>query len=120
MIIQNKSNTMTKEIRMNEVYYELSKRLKKSIMSNSLVLNLYSDKATDCAYNGMTHTIQQIIKNLRNEKYNIALTNYVIECNVMKFDICKSCDNIIYNIKLLVYKIDKNKQILFQFIITWG
>lgn len=100
---------------MNMIFHELTKSLQKQFMSHSIILNLYSDYTTDCAYKGLHFTITKIIKNLQAEKCNIELQDYKEDSDVSLFAISRCTNNVTYFILLTAYKIDNKNQILFEF-----
>lgn len=105
---------MSKEVRMNTLYSELFKSLKNHFLPYTIVLNLPSEKATECAYNGMDYTISDVVKQLNQAKCNITIneSNHIPDFKMYQF--VRDNSVIRYNITMRVYKINKNNKILFE------
>lgn len=105
---------MPKHYRANLIYYELHKALKNSIISHTIYLDLCSENAMICAYNGIEHTIRSIVTDIA-KVYDTKIEEYNNHDNHKTF--CITRNNNIYNtnINLRVEKIDDKNQIMFQF-----
>ena len=105
---------MIKEVRMNTLYTELYKSLKNNFIPYTIVLSLPSEKATDCAYNGMDYTINDVIKQLNQAKCNIKIDDSNHTQNFKNYQLIRDNNSIRHNINMRIYKINKNNQILFE------
>lgn len=105
---------MAKHCRTNMIYYELQKAIKNSLVSHNIYLNLCSENAMNCAYNGIEHTIRSIVDDIAKNQ-DIKIEDYSKHDNHKTF--CISRHNKVYhtNINLRVEKISCDKQIMFQF-----
>lgn len=104
---------------MNTFYSELYKSLKNNFLPYTIVLTLPSEKATECAYNGIDYTIQDIVKKLNEAKCNIRIEDVNTSSqNFKNYQLYRDNNSVCHNINMRVYKINKNNQILFEVFVT--
>lgn len=110
---------MSKEIRMNTLYNDLYKSLKTCFVPYTIILTLPSEKATDCAYNGIDYTIRDVVTKLREANCNIRIEDYNVVSDEYKyFHLYRNNNTTCHNINMKVYKINKNNQILFEIYVS--
>jgi hypothetical protein len=105
---------MAKHCRTIMIYYELHKAIKNSLISHIIYLDLCSENAMNCAYNGIEHTIRSIVKDIGNSQ-EIRIDDYSKHDSHKTFSITRSNNVYVTNINLRVEKIDDKNQIMFQF-----
>jgi hypothetical protein len=107
--------TMEKHCRTNIIYNELYKSINNNLISHTIYLDLHSQNAMVCAYNGIDYTIQSIINDICQGGNDIKLDDHETHDNHKIF--CITRNNHVYttNINLRVEKIDNKNQIMFQF-----
>ena len=108
---------MILNVRMNEIYNQLHKSIKESLISHKIVLTLHSYNATICAFNGINHTIESIIKEL-NTILEVKIEDYSQNGNIKSFYITRNNKYYVTNVNLNVQLIEGKNQILFEFFIN--
>jgi hypothetical protein len=105
---------MEKHCRANMIYIELYKAIKNSLISHTIYLELHSQNAMNCAYNGIEYTIQSIINEINNGNNYITFDHHRHDDHKI---FCIKRNNHVYatNINLRVEKMDDKNQIMFQF-----
>jgi len=80
---------MQSDVRLNHLHTTLYKILK-TYTTTTFNLQLYSENAKICAYNGIKYTIESILKNFQN----MHLSEYLVTTKYTFFKI-KTCNNTI-------------------------
>jgi hypothetical protein len=105
---------MAKHCRTFMIYSELQKAIKNSLISHTIYLDLCSENAMNCAYNGIEYTIRSIVKEL-GDSQDVKIDDYSQHDSHKTFSITRSNKVYVTNINLRVEKIDDENQIMFQF-----
>jgi hypothetical protein len=96
--------------RIYDIYIQLTKTLRDSLISHKIVLELSSNNATISAYNGMKYTIESIVKNLGNVK----ICDYTDDGNKKIFCILRERTAYNTNINIYIHENEEKNQILFD------
>ena len=104
---------MQQHCRLNQIYHELQKSIRKSLISHTILLDLISANAVNSAYNGIEYTIKQIVET--DNGYNMKIDDYACNDHFKTFCITRNNNVFSTKINLMVYKKEAERQIEFVF-----
>lgn len=111
---------MPMQVTLNQLYSELHKSIKYGFVSHSFIAQIYSKKATICAYNGLHHTISTIVKDLESNFKKITLENTHNTKDVQVYHIQRCGNHVTCDILITAYNEEENNKIIFEFTIQFS